>query len=369
MNTIYKTYKYKLKLTKTQQEKVNSWIGACRVVYNLALETKIEAYKKGVSLSRNDLQKQLVPLKKEIEWIQSVPAQSLQNVIERLDKAYKSFFKGAGFPKWAKKGEYNSLTFPQDIKMKGIDIFIIPKLGNVKVFKDRVPTGNLKIATIKKECDGYYLYTVFESETENKYPTDKNQVIGIDMGITFFCIDSNGQFIENQRITKKYEKQLRIANRSLSRKKKFSNGWYKQKAIVSKLHRKIARVRRDFLHKISLEYVKNNSLIVVEDLKVKNMIKNKNLSKHITDTSWSMFFDMLSYKCKNYEKDFVKVKPHYTSQTCNSCGNVDKANRLSQSQFKCTVCFHEANADENASKNILSEGIALVQQREAVACA
>ncbi|AFM02668.1 transposase, IS605 OrfB family, central region [Bernardetia litoralis DSM 6794] len=314
-------------------------------------------------------QNQLPQLRKEISWIKDVPAQALQESIKRLDKAYTSFFKNGGFPKWAKKGRYNSLTFPQDVKSNQVNTFILPKLGKVRVFKNRMPNGKLKTATITKECDGYYLSVTFESETKNKYPTDKNQAVGIDMGITFFCIDSNGQFVENQRIAKKYEKQLRIANRSLSRKKKFSNGWYKKKVVLSKLHRKIARVRHDFLHKISLEYVKNNSLVVVEDLKVKNMIRNKQLSKHIADTSWSMFFDMLSYKCRNYEKDFVKVNPQYTSQTCNSCGNVDKANRLSQSQFKCTMCFHETNADENASKNILSEGIALVRQREALACA
>lgn len=357
MQKAIRTYKYKLKLTKVQQETVNSWIGACRVVYNLALETKIEAYKKGVNLSCYDLIKQLPQLRSEIEWIKDTPAVSLQNAIERLDSAYKSFFKGGGFPKWAKKGKYNSLLFKQGVSVKEPNVFKLPKLGKVRVFKDRMPNGKIKTATIIKEMNGYYLSVTFEAETQNLYPTNENQVVGIDMGISYFCIDSNGVFKENIRTTKKYEKQLRVANRSLARKKKGSNSWCKQAKAIGKLHSKIARVRKDYLHKVSLEYVKNNSLIVVEDLKVQNMIKNKKLSKHIADASWSMFFDMLSYKSILYQKEFVKVNPQYTSQTCNSCGGVDKANRLSQSKFKCVECGHEENADENAAKNIKELGI------------
>lgn len=363
---LIKTYKYKLKLSKEQSNLISSWIGTSRFVYNLAKETKVEAYKYGVSLSKYDLMKQLVELK-EVEWIKSAPAESLQNVIERLDKAYQSFFKGGGFPKWAKKEKYNSITFKTVKKKNGN--FILPKIGEVKVFKDRAPEGELKTATIIKEHNAYFICVTFECQSKNLCPTDENQVVGIDMGISYFSVDSNGCFVENPRHTKKYEKLLRIKNRSLARKKKDSAKFKKTKVELNKLHSKISSVRKDFLHKLSLRYVKENSLIVCEDLKVKNMIKFGNLSKHISDVSWSNFFSMLKYKSTYFEKEFIQINPKYTSQKCNLCGHISSESRLTQASFVCVSCGHQQNADLNAAKNILGEGIAFKRKREAVACA
>ena len=362
-----KTYKYKLKLTKEQTNRVDSWIGASRYVYNLALETKIEAYKqRKVSLSKFDLMKQLVDLK-DVEWIKDVPSQSLQNVIERMDLAYQSFFKGGGFPKWAKRNEYKSILL-KSVKQneKG---FTIPKLGFVNIFKDRMPSGALKTATVIKENNSYYLSVTFESISENLYPTNESQVVGIDMGISYFLVDSNGCFVENPRHTITYQKRLRVKNRSLARKKLGSNSRYKTKVELSKLHLKIKNTREDFTHKISIKYIKENSLIVVEDLKVKNMIKFGHLSKHIADASWASFSHKLEYKSKMYNKTFIKVDPKYTSQKCNSCGHTAKENHLNQSKFECVSCGHKDNADFNASKNILAEGIRLVRQRDTLVCA
>jgi len=362
-----KTYKYKLKLTKEQSNRVDSWIGTSRYVYNLALETKIEAYKqRKISLSKFDLMKQLVDLK-DIEWIKDVPSQSLQNVIERMDLAYQSFFKGGGFPKWAKRNQYKSILL-KSVKQneKG---FTLPKLGFVNIFKDKMPSGALKTATIIKENNSYYLSVTFESISENLYPTNENHVVGIDMGISYFLVDSNGCFVDNPRHTITYQKRLRVKNRSLARKKLGSNSRLKTKMELSKLHLKIKNTRNDFTHKTSIQYVKENSLIVVEDLKVKNMIKFGHLSKHIADVSWSDFFNKLEYKSKIYDKTFVKINPKYTSQKCNSCGHIAKENRLNQSKFECVCCGHKDNADSNASKNILAEGIRLIRQRDTIVCA
>jgi len=363
---VFKTYKYKLGLSKVQSNQVDKWIGACRYVYNLALECKIEAWKKRVSVSKFDLINQL-PSLKDVDWIKSVPSQSLQDVVERLDKAYQSFFKGGGFPKWAKRGEYSSILF-KTVYVKDSE-FVLPKLGKVKVYKDRMPKGKLSVAKITKEANGYFLSVTFESESENLYPTDENQVVGLDMGITYFLTDSNGVFVDNPRHTKKYERKLRVKNRALARKKKGSNGFKEAKKQVAKLHSKIANVRKDFLHKLSFQYVKENSLIVSEDLKVKSMIKFGNLSKHISDTGWSMFFDMLAYKSKFYEKTYVRIDPKFTSQKCNSCGHTCKENRITQSKFLCVKCGHNENADFNAAQNILGKGIVLVRQRETLVCA
>jgi putative transposase len=362
---LIKTYKYKLKLSKGQAQRVESWIGASRYVYNLALETKINAYQSsGVSIHKFELMNQLIALK-EVDWIKDVPSQSLQDVIERLDKAYQSFFKGGGFPKWAKRDQYKSIT------LKGVHqtdrAFKVPKLGYVAVFKDRMPNGKLKTATIIKELNQYFLSVTFESQSINIYPVSENQAVGLDMGISYFLADSNGNFVDNPRHTKKYEQRLRIENRALARKKQGSKSRLKQKNRLAKLHSKINNVRKDFLHKTSIQYVKDNYVIVCEDLKVRNMIKFGNLSKHIQDASWSTFFSMLKYKSLQHERIFIQINPQYTSQKCNECGHIAKENRLSQSIFKCISCNHQQNADFNAAINIKSEGIALVHERKAVA--
>lgn len=394
---LIKTYKYKLKLNKQQSAVIDSWIGASRYVFNLAKETKTYAYKSGVSLSKFDLMRQMTDLK-DIEWIKSVPCHTLQNVVERLDTAYQNYFrklrngeianakaqyiakrlsKGLplnenkladfGKPKWAKKDEYNSITF-KDVK-QAENGFILPKIKKVTIFKDRIPSGDLKTATIIKENNAYYICVTFECESKNLYPTSESQAVGIDMGISYFSVDSNGCFVDNPRHTKRYEKRLRVKNRSLARKKKGSVNFVKTKQELNKLHAKITNVRTDFLHKISLNYVKENSLIVCEDLKVKNMIKFGNLSKHISDVSWSKFFMMLKYKSAFYEKEFIQINPKYTSQTCFKCGHIAKENRLTQSKFKCVKCGYEQNADYNASKIILGEGIALKRKRDTKVCA
>lgn len=355
------TYKRKLILTKNQQSRIDSWLGACRVVYNLGLEIRISAWKnKQVSVNKFELMKQLTEIK-DIDWIADVPSQSLQNVIERLDNSYQKFFKGGGFPKWANKHKYNSIL------LKSATVFSntvkLPKIGSLKMFKDAKIKGGIKTATIIKEVTGYFICITTDA-TKNIQNKDESQVIGLDMGLAYFYVDSNGNFVNNPKHFKKHERQLRIENRSLARKKKRSNGWKKQAKKLSLLHHKIANIRKDFLHKQSTQMANQHHTVILEDLNVKCMSRNKNLSKHILDCGWAAFRTMLEYKT-----NVIAINPKYTSQTCNSCGIVDSKNRLSQSEFFCTNCGNISNADENAAKNIKSKGIALNRQREALACA
>lgn len=368
------TYKRKLILTKGQEDRISSWIGVCRLVYNMGLEIRIAAYSNLKQVSKNHLMKQLTTIK-DIDWIKDVPGHSLQNTMVRLDLSYRNFFRtchtGGGFPKFASKKRYKSISFIQDglrhnrpeITVKNNKIKL-PKIGELKMFKDAPIVGIPKTATIKKEPTGYFVYIVCAEVRKTIQNPDENQVCGIDMGIANFCVDSNGKVIPNPQHFKKYERQLRIENRSLARKKKGSNRWKKQANKLALLYHTIANVRKDFLHKESTKLAKQFHTIYLEDLKINNMAKNKNLSKHILDCGWGMFRDMLTYKT-----NVVRVNPKYTSQTCNECGCVDPENRISQSEFKCTKCGHTANADENAAKNILGKGIAINRKREAMACA
>lgn len=352
------TYKRKLILTKSQQSRIDSWLGACRVVYNLGLEIRISAWKtKQQSVSKFDLMKQLVDIK-DIDWIADVPSQSLQSVIERLDNSYKKFFKGGGFPKWANKRRYKSMLF-KSATVVGNRVKL-PKIGSVKMFKDAEIKGEIKTATIIKEVNGYSICITTDA-TKNIQNNDESQVIGLDMGVSYLYVDSKGRFTNNPKHFKKYEQQLRVQNRALARKKKGSNRWKRQAKALSVLHHKIANVRKDYLHKESTKIAKENHTVILEDLNVKGMSKNKNLSKHILDCGWAMFRTTLEYKT-----NVIAINPKYTSQTCNLCGSIDSKSRLSQSEFVCTNCGHTSNADENASKNIKSKGIALNRQRRAL---
>lgn len=373
MDRIVKTYKFKLKPNSFTEGKFTSWINTCRAVYNLSLETKIYAYQTHrISLTKYDLIKQLPDLKKEFDWIKDVPSQTLQSVVERMDTAYQSFFKGGGFPKWAKKGRYTSILFKQGVKVCSSHI-TLPKIGKIRYFnsKDLPENSKVKTAIVQKQVDGFYISLSVEQLKEKRYfnPKSDNQAVGLDVGVHFFYALSNGEIKENPKILKSFECSLRKAQRVLSRKKKRSNNWHKQLRKVQKIHLKILRVRNDFSQKISSNLIATFGKIVVEDLRLKNMTKSSKgdlenpgkmvkqksgLNRSLLDVGIGEFFRQLEYKSDWYGRDFLKVDPKYTSQTCSSCGYRSKENRKSQSRFECNNCGHKENADINAAKNILA---------------
>lgn len=372
MKLVIKTYKYKIKPNSIQEEKLTSWIHTCRTVYNLALDARISAYtSRKVSLNKYDLIKQLPELREEFDWIKDVPSQTLQAVVERMDTAYKSFFRGGGFPKWANRFKYNSLLFKQGVKIVGNKI-LLPKLGKLNYFNSReIPQeSKIKQATIIKEIDGFYICIVVEQfQTKQLYsPLIDRQEIGLDMGVSLFYALSNGKTKNNPKIVDKFSNNLRLEQRSLARKKKGSNNWIKQKKKVQKVNGKIKNVRSDFLHKCSTELVSYYDLIAIEDLKIKNMTKSSKgnseehgkmvkqksgLNRVLLDVSIGSFFEKLDYKCNWYNTDLVRVDPKYTSQICSNCGSKSKGNRKTQSRFECKSCGYKENADVNAAKNIL----------------
>jgi len=349
------TYKRKLILNKAQEHRINSWCSVCRLVYNMGLEIKIAAWRnKQESVHKFELMRQLKDIK-DIDWIADVQSQSLQNVIERLDASYQNFFKGGGFPKWANKKKYNSILLKSAVVFG--NTVKLPKIGSLKMFKDAEIKGTIKTATIIKEVTGYFICITTDA-TKDIQNQDESQVVGLDMGIAFLYVDSNGQFVNNPKHYKRYERKLRIENRSLARKKKGSNSWEKQSHRLALLHHKIGNVRRDFLHKESTKIAKASHIVVLEDLNVSGM-KRSNLGKRISDAGWATFRTMLEYKTH-----VIAINPRFTSQTCNDCGAKDKKSRISQSKFVCTSCGVESNSDFNAAKNILSKGIALNRKRE-----
>lgn len=353
-----RTYKRKLILTKAQEKRILSWLGTCRMIYNMGLDIRISAWRnKQENVDKYELMRQVTSIR-DIEWIKDVNADCLQLVVKRLDKSYKSFFKGGGFPKFASKRTFRSIQFKNIVEVKN-RLIRLPSIGWLKTFNDTEIIGTPKTATIIKEPTGFFICIQCDN-VPAKFESE-NQTIGLDMGLSHFCVDSNGCFIENPKHFKKYERQLRVENRSLARKKKGSNSWKKQAAKLALLHHKIGNVRRDFLHKESTKIAKLYHTVYMEDLNIQGMVKNRNLSKHILDAGWGMFKTMLEYKTT-----VVKVDPKYTSQQCNQCGHISKDNRKSQSQFECVKCGHKDNADINASHNIKSKGITLSRERSSI---
>lgn len=343
-----RTYKRKLILTKCQELRLRQWIGVSRLVYNLGIEVKNETYKKtGRAPHKFELINQITAIRADFPWINDAPIGVLQNAIQRLDLAYIKFFKtfksGGGFPKYATKKTHKSITFPNLIQILNEKKIKLPKIGVLKIFKDCAIIGIPKTATIKIEPTGFFI-TIQCENVPPRFVSD-NQAIGLDMGLTKFCVDSNEGMINNPRHLAKYERQLRIENRSLARKKKGSNCWKKQAKKLALVHHKILNVRRDFLHKESTKIAKVNNVVYLEDLNVAAMSANRNLSKQILDSGWSTFRIMLSYKTM-----VIAINPAYTSQTCYVCSHIHKANRTSQSEFVCTKCGHIDHADINAAK-------------------
>lgn len=354
-----RTYIYKLYTNKKVEVKFNKWLNGTRYVYNIAKEVKDITYQAGTKLSGYDLNKQLTECKKEFSWLRDIHSQTLQETVERLDRSFKNFYsKRAKYPKWAKKKDWKSFGFKQKVKQtdKG---FQLPSFGKIKIHNNIKINGTIKAARLIKKADGIYLHVT--AEVENKtYCTNENQV-GIDMGIKYFCVTSDGKFVDNPKFLSKQLNNLKIEQRKLSRQEMGSNRWKDQVSVIAKLHKKVTDARADFLHKQSTYFAINYGGIGIEALQITKMIKGR-FSKHISNVSWGSFFEMLGYKANN----LVRVNPAYTSQECSKCGHTCKENRVTQSIFKCVKCGHEDNADLDAAKVILGRAFPNSRQRSTV---
>lgn len=346
------TYKYRLRLTVAQRIRVAQWIGTCRFIYNMSLGIKKDAYSKSIPLSFNDLQKQLTDIK-DIDWVADVPSQTLQATVQKLEHSYQNFFKrGAGFPKFLSKNRTNSIYF-KSVKYVGNNSFQLPKIGVIKVYNDRQPSGIPKTASIVKELDKFYLCVSCEVETKPSAPCDSQA--GVDVGISNFAVLSDGTIVKHPMFLTHSLARLRRVQRKLSRAKKRSKNWYKIVVVLKRLHQKVRRQRQDFLQKLSTTIVMQNDIVSVEDLNIQGMVRS-NLSAQISDSGWGYFKTMLKYKCELHQKQFVEVPAYYTSQECYLCGHVSKNNRKTQSEFLCENCGHKNHADINGSQNILRRG-------------
>lgn len=361
-----KTYLYQAKINKKTEANCNKWLELCRYIYNLALEQRISIFKQHRKhISANEQMSQLTELKKEYPEFKIVGSQCLQEVIQKLDLAFKGFYRRlkekngkAGFPRFKSRNRYNSFTLKKaGWRLEGRYLYI-KNIGRFKLFLSRPIEGEIKTITIRKTPTGkWFIAFSCDNVPIRDFPDATNEV-GIDVGIKSFCVDSNGEFIQNPKYLKESLKLLKRRQRSLSRKKKGSNRRKKARLLVAKVHEKVSNKRKDFLHKTANFYIKANKNIYIENLNIKGMIQNRKLSRSIADSSWGIFFNLLMYKAEEAGRNLIKVIPNGTSQKCSQCGErVPKS--LSVRIHQCPFCNLVLDRDLNASLNILRLGQSL----------
>lgn len=360
-----RTYKYRIYPNRQQEAGLIATLNICRVLYNTALTQRKYAYRQQkIQIRKLEQLNELPALKEAFPELKKVHSQVLQEVLQRVDRTYQAFFRRIrqgikpGYPRFKGVNRYNSFTFPQSgfsisENRKGNQQLILSKIGSIKIRLHREIPGNIKTCTIKKADNQWYVCFTVETKSTIKPKTGK--IVGIDVGVRSFAALSDGTIIPNPRHLKKSETLLKHKQRSLSRKKKGSNSWQKQRLQVGKLHRKIANQRHDFLHKESRALVNNHDIIVFEDLDIANMVQGHYGAKHIYDAAWGTFIRYTSYKAESAGKTVTLVDPWGTSETCCKCGEfVPK--KLSTRTHKCPCCGLVLDRDVNAAINILRLG-------------
>lgn len=372
---IFKAYKFRLYPTEEQKQIIHQTFGSTRFVYNYYLSKKDAYYKETKNnLTLSDIKKDLVKLKKEKEWLSDIDSMSLTTTLDNLDRAYLNFFKKRGsHPVYKKKGCHDSYkTISIRSSYKGNDynnIYLdmekkeikLPKLGLVKVRGYRHLSKKLDIvnATISKEGNKYYVSLCVKEEIkENNVIIEK--AIGIDLGVASLVTTSEGKKYDKLNINR-IEKHIEVLQQRLSRCVPKSNNYNKLKSKIARLYQKIRNMRKYYIHEVTNEIVKDNDLIICENLKTKTMIEgseNKRLTKGIINASFSEVISQLEYKTKWYGKTLIHINTYYpSSKICSHCGRRNEINNLSIRKFECNHCKSENDRDINASINILDEGI------------
>jgi len=356
---IRKSFKFRIYPTKSQVEKLEMTLDLCRELYNAALQERRDAWKLNrISVSYFDQQNQLPEIKKFRNDLKGVHSQILQDVLKRVDKTYKSYFerkqKGikAGCPHFKGENRFNSFCYAQSGFSLDENKLTLSKIGKVKIKLSRDVIGKVKTCTIKSEAEKWFV--IFSVETFAEVLPKTNKQIGIDAGIESFMTLSDGTQIENFRFYESAQKKIRLAQRRVSRREKYSNRWKKVQAQVSIIHAKIKNQRNDFQHKVSTQLVKYFDLIAIEKLNVLGMSKGI-LSKQITDVAWSGFFEMLRYKAECADKKLIEVNPSGTSQICICGEKVEKTLKIRT--HHCDKCGYENHRDIVSAQVILKLGL------------
>ena len=357
-----KAYQYRLNPTKKQLRLLELCLNECRWLYNeLLSERKVAFEELEISLTKYQQLMFLPALKLERPELDQIHSQVLQNVVDRLDKAFQGFFRRCkagekpGFPRFRGMHRYNSFCYPQSgFAVVGRELKL-SKLGKIRIKMHRPLEGEIKTCTLRRNPSGTWDVT-FSCEVE-MYPLPIQEgAVGIDVGVKTFAVFSDGKEIQNPRFFKQDEKKLAKAQKKLSKLEKGTQERRKQGKVVAKIHERIGHRRKDFCHQESRKIINRYQYICIEDLNVKKMIEGSTFAKSITDVSWNQFRQYLTYKAEEAGRKLGLVDPAYTTQKCSQCNNIE-AKKLSERGHSCTKCGYEATRDFNAAQNILALGL------------
>ncbi|MBW4639173.1 MAG: transposase [Gloeocapsa sp. UFS-A4-WI-NPMV-4B04] len=351
--------------TTAQKEALLQAFGCARWWWNRALNLNNETYKAtGKGLSRQGYNDLLPALKQEFPWLKNCYSQVLQSVSLNLSRAFINFFEGrAKYPNFKSKHGKQSIQYPQSVKLLN-RVIKLPKIGEVEAKLHRTFDGVLKTVTVSMTCTGkYYAALLFDDGLPIETASTNGKALGIDLGLTHFAITSDGSKFDNPKHLLKREKNLKRKQQKLSRKVKGSVSHAKARKIVARVHERIINTRKDFQHKLSRKLVNENQVIIVENLAVKNMVKNHNLAKAISDCGWSEFTRQLKYKSEKEGKIYLEIGRFFpSSKTCHVCLNQIGSLPLEVRSWTCKACQTKHDRDINAAKNIRDEGLRLLRQ-------
>ena len=336
----------------------------CRHWYNMCLSERTLAYKlEKRSVSKSQQEKTAIQYCKTFPQAQIVFSQTMQSVCDDVDKAFRAFFRRVkagetpGYPRFKSKNFYHSFCFKQynyGLKIDGKRLKLFG-IGRVRVFWHREIQGDIKTVRIVHKAGRWY--ACFSCEVESKFELPKTgKTIGIDVGIASLITTSDGDKIKNPKYYRISQKKLRVLQRSLQRKQKGSKNRNKALLKVQRQQEHVANQRSDFTHKLSFTLVQDYDLIACEDLRIKNMVRNRYLSKSILDSGWGIFRQYLTYKAESAGRDVLFVNPAYTSKSCSSCGMIFEYLTIKDRWVSCT-CGLSLDRDHNAAINILNKGI------------
>ena len=374
-----KSFKFRIYPNKKQEVKLIQTLNTCRHTYNDALAERkqqaknIKIYKEypiyqdfdifhwGVNFDYINYYDQAKDLgKQKTEYQKNVHSQVLQNVLKRVEKSFKNFFNGAGYPRFQGRNRYDSFTYPQ----KGFEItddgkLKLSKIGEIKIIQHREIEGQIKTCTIRRDVDQWYVS--FSCDVDTQHLEKTGMSVGIDVGLKSLVTLSNGEQIKPPKYLRESEKKLAKAQRELSRKQKGSSNRNKARIEVAKIHRHINNQRKDFNHKLSRTLVNTYDHIVFEKLQIQNMVKNHHLAKSILDASWNQLIQFSTYKAEGAGRMVELVNPQNTSKTCSVCGHI-QVMPLSQRIYNCPGCGNVMDRDHNAANVIKSRAVGITVQ-------
>ena len=371
MNT-YKAYKLRIYPTDSQRELIEKTFGCTRYIYNNFLAERKNKYEESkTKVHVYEQLHELTDLKREKEWLREIDSCALQACVYNLDDAFQKFFKGNGYPKFSAKGVHesfrtnNTLNTYKDKKYESIRIdfnkriITLPKLKEV-MFRGYRTTkeivGKIKSATISKEANKYFVSILVEVPFI-KYSINPTSIVGLDLGIKDFIVTSNGEKLKNE--VKINEKRLKGLQKWLSRCKPGSKNRYKVKLKIQRLYLKIRNARKHMIYKLANNILKENDIVSIETLDVKNMYQVHKIAKHLKNIPISEFIRVLKYKSNWLGKKVIEINKYYpSSQCCNRCDyKNEEVKDLSVRKWTCPKCGMIHDRDINASINIMFEGL------------